>query len=66
MSLPAHHLSGQISGQALNQAGTSVPGMAQQNGNSLPGQMQNPNIHRGVPYMDPEFVKARRYMMEKM
>ncbi|CAA2981094.1 histone acetyltransferase HAC1-like isoform X1 [Olea europaea subsp. europaea] len=66
MSLPAHHLSGQISGQALNQAGTSVPGMAQQNGNSLPGQMQNPNIHRGVPYMDPEFVKARRYMMEKI
>ncbi|KAL2482167.1 Histone acetyltransferase HAC12 [Forsythia ovata] len=66
MNLPAHHLSGQISGQALNQAGTSVPDLAQQNGNPLPGQMQNPSIHRGVPYMDPEFAKARRFMAEKI
>ncbi|CAA3010528.1 histone acetyltransferase HAC1-like isoform X1 [Olea europaea subsp. europaea] len=28
--------------------------------------IQNPSIHRGVPYMDPEFAKARIYMAKKI
>ncbi|KAL0327972.1 UNVERIFIED_CONTAM: Histone acetyltransferase HAC1 [Sesamum calycinum] len=61
MNLQTHH-SGQISGQVPNQAGTMLPGLPQQNGNP----MQNPSIHRGVLNTDPEYVKTRRYMQEKI
>ncbi|GFP96135.1 histone acetyltransferase hac1 [Phtheirospermum japonicum] len=65
MNLQTHH-SGQMSGQVPNQAGTMLPGLPQQNGIPVPGQMQNPSIHRGVPNMDSEYVKTRRYMQEKI
>ncbi|KAL0319949.1 UNVERIFIED_CONTAM: Histone acetyltransferase HAC1 [Sesamum radiatum] len=61
MNLQTHH-SGQISGQVPNQAGTMLPGLPQQNGNP----MQNPSIHRSVLNTDPEYVKTRRYMQEKI
>ncbi|KAL0311281.1 UNVERIFIED_CONTAM: Histone acetyltransferase HAC1 [Sesamum angustifolium] len=61
MNLQTHH-SGRISGQVPNQAGTMLPGLPQQNGNP----MQNPSIHRGVLNTDPEYVKTRRYMQEKI
>ncbi|KAG8364547.1 hypothetical protein BUALT_Bualt18G0008500 [Buddleja alternifolia] len=57
---------GQISGQVPSQAGTMLPGPQQQNGNPMPSQMLNPSIHRGVPNTDPEYVKTRRYMQERI
>lgn len=65
MNLQAHH-SGQFSGQVPNQAGTVLPGLSQQNGNRVTNQMQNPSIQRGVSNTDPEYLKTRRYMQEKM
>lgn len=66
MNLQTHHHSGQISGQVPNQAGTMLPGLPQQNGNPMASQMQNPNVHRNVPNIDPETIKRRKYMQEKM
>lgn len=63
MNLQSHH-SGQI-GQVSNQAGASFSGLQQQNGNPMLGQMQNPSMHR-VSNVDPEFVKMRRFMQERM
>ncbi|XP_042009442.1 histone acetyltransferase HAC1-like [Salvia splendens] len=65
MNLQTHH-TGQISGQVPNQTGTMLPGLPQQNGNPMASQMQNPNIHRNVPNMDPETIKRRKYMQEKI
>ncbi|CAA0837082.1 Histone acetyltransferase HAC12 [Striga hermonthica] len=65
MNFQTHH-SGQISGQVSNQAGTMLPGLPQQNGISISGQMQNPNVHRGVSNADGEYAKTRRYMQEKI
>ncbi|KAL3615302.1 hypothetical protein CASFOL_040963 [Castilleja foliolosa] len=65
MNSHTHH-SGQMPGQVPNQAGTLLPGLPQQNGIPVPGQMQNPGIHRGVPNMDSDYVKTRRYMQEKI
>ncbi|KAH6785259.1 hypothetical protein C2S51_037714 [Perilla frutescens var. frutescens] len=65
MNLQTHH-SGQISGQVPNQAGTMLPGLSQQNGNPMGGQMQNPNIHRSVPSMDPETIRSRRNMQDNI
>ncbi|RWR84205.1 zinc finger protein [Cinnamomum micranthum f. kanehirae] len=53
------HMSGQISGQVPNQAGPQLPGLPQQNGNSLPSQMQGLG---GNHSMD----QARKYMQEKI
>lgn len=61
MNLQTNH-SGQFSGQVPNQAGTMLPGLQQQNGNL----MQNPNMHRTIQNTDPEYVRIRRYMQEKM
>ena len=60
------HLSGQISGQIPNQAGTQLPGVPQQNGSSLSNQIQNLGGYLNMPNMDPELVKARKFMQEKM
>ncbi|CAA2968539.1 histone acetyltransferase HAC1-like isoform X1 [Olea europaea subsp. europaea] len=60
------HLSGQMSGQVPNQAGTSLAGLPQHKGNPLHGHVQNPGIHRSVMKMDPEFLNARRCMTEKI
>ena len=56
-------MSGQISGQIPNQPGTQLPVMSQQNGNALP-QMQN--LSCSSRPMDPDFVRARHFMQEKM
>lgn len=64
MNLQAHP-SDHISEQALNQAGTLLTGIPQQN-IALPSQMQNPSMHRRVQNMDPEYIEARRFMTGKM
>jgi E1A/CREB-binding protein len=58
------HISGQISGQVPNQAGSQLPVLPQHNGSALPPQMQN--VPRAMSSMDPELLKARQYMQEKM
>ena len=58
MHMPAH-MSGQISGQVPNQAGPQLPGLPQQNGNSLPSQMQGLGGNRTID-------QARKFMQEKM
>ncbi|MCE3214699.1 hypothetical protein HAX54_053074 [Datura stramonium] len=60
------HMPGQISGQVPNQSDTSLPGIPQQNGNPFPMQMQNPGVHRSMPNMESEFLKARRYISRKI
>ncbi|GMP35258.1 hypothetical protein CsSME_00007775 [Camellia sinensis var. sinensis] len=61
------HMSGQISGQVPpNQAGTQVLGLHQQNGSSLSTQLQNLSGRRNTLIMEPELVKARRFMQEKI
>ncbi|KAL8511296.1 hypothetical protein ACS0TY_017921 [Phlomoides rotata] len=62
MNLQAHH-SGLFSGQVPNQTGTMLTG---QNGNRVTNQMQNPSTQRGVSNPEPEYVKIRRYMQEKI
>ncbi|XP_042037669.1 histone acetyltransferase HAC1-like isoform X1 [Salvia splendens] len=63
--MQTHH-SGQFPGQVPNQAGTMLPGLPQQNGNPMPNQIQNQSIIRGIQNTDPEYVKIRRYMQEKI
>lgn len=65
MNLQTNH-SGQFSGQVPNQAGTMLPGLPQQNGNPMPNLMQNHSMHRSIQNTDPEYVRTRRYMQEKM
>ncbi|KAL3502379.1 hypothetical protein ACH5RR_036828 [Cinchona calisaya] len=65
MNLQAH-MSGQLSGQVPNQSGTSLPGISQQNGNSLSAQMQNPGAHRNVLNIEPEFLRVRRAMQRRI
>lgn len=61
------HISGQISGQVPNQAGSQLPVMPQHNGSALPSQMQNVGgPPRAMSNMDPELLKARQFMQEKM
>ncbi|KAL1319685.1 hypothetical protein HN51_064477 [Arachis hypogaea] len=65
MKLQAH-IPGQISGQVPNQAGSQLPGLTQLNGN-VPPQMP---IMGGVPRptinMDPELLRARSFIQEKI
>lgn len=61
------HISGQISGQVPNQAGTQLPVLPQQNGNAIPPQVQNlGGPQRTTGGMDPEVIRARSFMHEKM
>lgn len=61
------HISGQISGQVPNQAGTQLPVLPQQNGNAIPPQMQNlGGPPRTTGGMDPEVIRARSFMHDKM
>ena len=55
------HMSGQFSGQVPNQAGTSLSGIPQQQ-----NMMQNPGGQRSTLNMEPGFVKARRFIQERM
>ncbi|KAK6142447.1 hypothetical protein DH2020_022795 [Rehmannia glutinosa] len=57
---------GRFTLQVPNQAGTMLPGLPQQNGIPVPGQIQNPIINRGIPNTDSEYVKTRKYMQEKI
>lgn len=61
------HISGQISGQVPNQAGSQLSVLPQHNGSALPPQMQNVGgLPRAMSHMDPELLKARQFMQEKM
>ncbi|KAI7985393.1 Histone acetyltransferase HAC1 [Camellia lanceoleosa] len=60
------HMSGQISGQVPNQAGTQLPGLPPQNGSSLSNHIQNLAGQRNTLNMEPEVSKARRFMQEKI
>lgn len=60
------HMSGQISGQVPNQDGSQLPGLPQQNGNSLPSQIQNFGGLRSTCHTDPDFAMVREYMRKKM
>lgn len=60
------HMSGQISGQVPNQAGTQLPGLPPQNGSSLSNHIQNLAGQRNTLNMAPEVAKARRFMQEKI
>lgn len=64
MNLQAH-MSGQIPGRVPNQAGPSLTGLSQQNGNSISTQLQSVGGHRTTLNMDPEFV-VRRQNIQKM
>ncbi|KAM7478235.1 hypothetical protein LguiA_026448 [Lonicera macranthoides] len=59
------HMSGQISGRVPNQAGPSLAGLSQQNGNSISTQLQSVGAHRATVNMDPEFV-IKRQNIQKM
>lgn len=61
MNLQAH-MAGQISGQA----GTSVPGIPQQNGNPISAHLQNSGGHRNTLSMEPDIETARRIIKTKM
>ncbi|XAR74064.1 Histone acetyltransferase [Bertholletia excelsa] len=60
------HMSGQISGKVPNQSGTQLSGLPQQHGGSLSSQLQNLGSHQNTLNMDPEFVKSRKFMQEKI
>ncbi|CBI18355.3 unnamed protein product, partial [Vitis vinifera] len=55
-----------MSGQVPNQAGSQLPGLPQQNGSSLPSQIQNLGGHRNTGNMDPDIVRARKSMQVKI
>lgn len=66
MKLQAH-IPGQISGQVPNQAGSQLSGLTQLNGNALPSQMPPlGGVSRSTINMDPEFLRARSFIQEKM
>ncbi|XP_061360587.1 histone acetyltransferase HAC12 [Gastrolobium bilobum] len=65
MKLQAH-IPGQISGQVPNQAGSQLPGLTQV-GNAIPPQMPTlGGIQRSTINMDPEFLRARSFIQEKI
>ena len=56
-----------MSGKVPNQAGAQLPVLPQQNGNPLPLQMQNlGGPTRNMSNMDPDLLRARSFMIEKM
>ncbi|KAF6162698.1 hypothetical protein GIB67_022357 [Kingdonia uniflora] len=58
------HMQAHISGQVSNQGGPQLPGLTQQNGTSLPSQLQNLGGFHSA--MDPEMEIARGSIREKM
>ncbi|GMH17538.1 hypothetical protein Nepgr_019379 [Nepenthes gracilis] len=60
------HVSGQISGQVPNQAGTQFHGLSQQNGNPLQMQMQNLVAQRSRLIMEPDIRQLRTFMQRKI
>ncbi|XP_068641056.1 histone acetyltransferase HAC1-like [Aristolochia californica] len=57
------HMSGQMSGQVTNQAGSQLPVLPQQNGNSIPSQMQSLT---GLRTMDQDLPPLRQIMKDKI
>ncbi|KAJ9684878.1 hypothetical protein PVL29_017055 [Vitis rotundifolia] len=55
-------MSGQMSGQIPNRAGSQLPGLPQQNESSLPSQIQNLVAHLNTSNMEPDIVRARENM----
>ncbi|KAF7843096.1 histone acetyltransferase HAC1-like [Senna tora] len=61
------HIPGQLSGQVPNQAASHLPGLSQPNGNAPPPQIPNlGGVPRPTINMDPEFLRARSFMQEKI
>ncbi|ERN03959.1 histone acetyltransferase HAC1 [Amborella trichopoda] len=60
------HMSGQISGQLPNQAGTQLPGLPQQNGGTLPSQVQTLGGFQGSWHADPDVIAVRNCMQERI
>ncbi|KAM2268264.1 hypothetical protein ACFX1S_046407 [Malus domestica] len=61
------HMSGHISGQVPNQAGSQMPVLSQHNGSALAPQMQNlGGPARAMSNMDPEFMRARHSVQERI
>nr|DAD46362.1 TPA_asm: hypothetical protein HUJ06_004592 [Nelumbo nucifera] len=59
-------MSGQVSGQVPSQAGSQLPALSQQNGNSLPSQLQNLGGLHSSLIMDHEFREVRKQMLERI
>lgn len=59
------HMTGQITGQLPNQAGTQLPGVPQQNESPFSNQIQNMGGHNTM-YADPQLAEVRRIMQKKM
>ncbi|XP_057536009.1 histone acetyltransferase HAC1-like isoform X2 [Amaranthus tricolor] len=59
-------VSGQISGQVPNQASNQLPGIPQQNGNTFYTQVQNLVGQSNPSVMDPEVLKIRRMMQDRI
>ncbi|XP_028238683.1 histone acetyltransferase HAC1-like isoform X3 [Glycine soja] len=66
MKLQAH-IPGEMSGQVPNQAGSQLSGLTQLNGNALTHQMPPlGGVPRSTINMDPEFLRARTFIQEKI
>ncbi|KAJ9707379.1 hypothetical protein PVL29_002404 [Vitis rotundifolia] len=55
-------MSGQMSGQIPNRAGSQLPGLPQQNESSPPSQIQNLGAHLNTSNMEPDIMRARENM----
>lgn len=61
------HTPGEMSGQIPNQAGSQLSGLTQLNGNALPHQMPPlGGVTRSTIKTDPEFLRARTFIQDKM
>ncbi|GAB4849917.1 hypothetical protein Ancab_029218 [Ancistrocladus abbreviatus] len=60
------HMSGQVSGQVPNQAGTQYPGLSHQNGNPVQTSMSNLGGQRGTLVMESDLVKVRRFIQGRI
>lgn len=58
-------ITGQLSSQVPNQAGSQLHGLSQPNGNTFPPQIPS-GAPRSTINMDPEFLRARSFMQQKM
>ncbi|KAK9097634.1 hypothetical protein Sjap_023131 [Stephania japonica] len=60
------HISGQISGQAPNQAGPQLAGLPQQNGSFSPLCIRNLGNLQNIGCMDPDLEAKRAFIREKI
>eukprot|EP01018_Ginkgo_biloba_P007798 Gb_24654 [translate_table: standard] len=59
-------ISGQVSGQVSGQAGGQLPGLAQQNGSTLPSQTPNLGGLRRAWQTDTDLVGVRQYIIDRI